>query len=242
MIEARFAGWGTAFESRTKAIQIVVDVRFDPDEIARSVLRQSSATINTHIRQKARAAVLGFERPLDAETFADLERLHIDIACAQALRVQFGSDVAVREWLRAELRRAGSRVHNRATTTSGLQVHGLNVAVPFLLSPVELTCLSAPETDRPRWLDNEVRIVADGGCRADEIPSVLDDVLRGTHMAGRPVVEVGPWPPIPVRDALLGWRNQARRLHGLSEDVLPIQAEWRVLLEHRRIKVVSAFG
>ncbi|MGC5796148.1 hypothetical protein [Sphingomonas sp. NFX23] len=225
-----------------KAIQFIVDVRSDRDEIAASILRQSRATIDMHIRRKARAAVLGFERPLDAEAFADLDRLHIDVACEQALRAQLGSDAAVREWLRNEMRRARSRRHDRATTRPGLQVHGLNVAVPFLLSAVELTRLSTPVAGRPRWLDNEVRILEDGICSADEITSVLDDVLCGTQMAGRPVVEVGAWPPMPVREALLGWRNQARRHHGLSDDVLPIQAEWRILFEHHRVKVVSAFG
>ena len=242
LIEARFAGWGSAFEPRTKAIQLVVDVRSDPDDIARSVLRQSSATINVHIRRKARAAVLGFECPLGIDAFADLDRLHIDVACAQALRARFGSDSAVREWLRAELRTAGSSTRDRSAARPGLRVHGVNLAVPFLLSPVELTRLSAPEAGRPRWLDNEVRMLENAARGIDEIPSVLDHVLRGTHMEGRPVVEIGTWPPLPVRDALVGWRNQARRHHGLPEDFAPVHAEWRILFEHRRTKVVSVFG
>jgi len=79
---------------------------------------------------------------LGVDAFADLDRLHFDVACAQALRARFGCEAATGEWLRAELRAAGSSTRDRSAPGPGPRVRGVKLAVPFLLSSVELASLS----------------------------------------------------------------------------------------------------
>lgn len=242
LFEARFPGWGTAFEPRTKAIQFVVDLQGDRDDTAQSVLRQSKCAVDINNDQKARAAVLGFGQPLDVEQFVELDRLSIDIASAHTLHDHFGSSAAVKEWLRAGLRLAGDPSLKRSTAIRTLQVHGLTVSVPFVLAPVEVTCVPAPTAGRPRWLDNEIRMLRTDAHQSHDIPSALNEFLRETHLADRCVVESGIWPPQPLAQAVLGWRNEALRHQRLGEDALPMPEEWRIILERRAIRVVEAFG
>lgn len=107
---AVFDGWGTAFERRRMAVQILVDLDWSVDDMVLSALKQVELTLGHQKRQLVRAAAAGIPSPLDLEAFTDPRRLRIDIAAAVALRQHLGSDPAARAWIKDQLRLASGQV------------------------------------------------------------------------------------------------------------------------------------
>ncbi|MBP2513771.1 hypothetical protein [Sphingomonas sp. PvP018] len=240
VFRAVFDGWGTAFEKRRIAVQILVDLNWCVDELVLSVLQQAELTFRHQAHQRVRAAASGIMSPLDMDAFMDRRRLRIDIAAAIALRGQLESDAAVMSWIEDQLRLASGQMHTPGQRPLA-RVHGFVLAIPFALNPMELPTVADGRNGRSRWLDNEISISPYTVEQRKGAFAAAIRVLQDTPLDGRPIVTGSIWPCDAAE------RGIARAATGSGASVtidpkdLPERREWRFLLERRLVGVDEVF-
>jgi hypothetical protein len=240
VVRARIEGWGAAFEARTFSEQIVVDLRQGHDELVQSALVQAATLLQAQMRQRARAAVQGIQRPLCGEEFSDPSRLSLDVACARVLHAAIGSDAAVVSWLRSELAKAATS-RMVSANASHVRVHGLRLAVPVLLCPTDMTRVCRPRAGRPLWLDDQVSVLSTDAASVDRLRNVNEDALRDTPLRGRTLQEDEPWPGNAVVDFVARGKFDLSANESEARRPEPIIRERRFRLERHLIGVAEAF-
>lgn len=143
-----------------KAIQFVVDLHSKRAAIARSLLRQSSATIEAHFRQKVRAAVLGLKRLLDAEAFADtIASTSPSPSPSPARRLSARSSVPMSRSENSGVRSFARRDPRRAIVRRRGPEYGCMASTWSVVPPVasRIGMPPAPEAGRPGgWTTRQV--------------------------------------------------------------------------------------
>ena len=240
VVRARIEGWGAAFEPRTVSEQIVVDLRQGRDELAQSALAQASTLLQAQLRRRARAAAQGISRPLRPQEFSDPARLSIDMASARLLHEAFGSDAAVVSWLRGELATAATS-RMASANPSHVRVHGIRLAIPFLLFPTHMTSVARPRDGRPLWLDDQIAVLSTDAALLDRLRDPNEDALRDTPLRGRTLRKDEPWPCNAV-DAFIanGGFGPLAKVSGTHAPE-PAFRERRFPVERRLIKVAETF-
>lgn len=237
---AVFDGWGTAFERRRMAVQILVDLDWSVDDMVLSALKQVELTLGHQKRQLVRAAAAGIPSPLDLEAFTDPRRLRIDIAAAVALRQHLGSDPAARAWIKDQLRLASGQVALAGRRPSA-RVHGFVLAVPFLLDPMGLLTGAESRGGRPRWLDNEMAVSSYTVAERDGAFAAAVRAMTDTPLEGRAIVTGSIWPSDAAERAIDRTVAEGASIT-IDPGDLPERREWRFTIERRLVGVDEAFG
>lgn len=225
-------GWGAAFERRRITMQAFVDLQWDVERMVSETLTGTEQFVRSQNSRRIRAAALGIDGPLDEQSFADPTRLRIDVAVAEALHAQFGSDAAVRNWTVDQLRRFVGRYDAGCV----IQVRGRTLAVPIELSSQEVVTDRSHQWDRPCWIDSVVSISPYGPDERERALAAMTDMIAMTPLKDRPLVEGSAWPTEELRNAI----GQAKHLRGIVDDERTT-TEWRFALEPRMIGFAEAF-
>jgi hypothetical protein len=229
-------GWGAAFERRRIACQIVIDLRWNTDELIKAVLKKEAGFVSSQCARRIRASASGIAKPLDAETFTDLGRLKIDIAVARALHDQFGSDEAVRDWMTEQLRMFMGRYDKSCV----LQMHGFTVAVPIALPSLEVIPDRTAIWNRPCWIDDMVSITQYTPSEGDDARAAIIRMLEDTPLRGRTLLDASVYPTDEMQQAIA--KTRARRGMDDGDERPPERNEWRFAVEPRLVSFVEAFG
>lgn len=233
-----FDGWGPGFERMRTAFSLVIDLRWDVDMLAVSVLNQAASTIAEQNLRRVRAAAQGISAPLDADAFADPRRLLIDAAAAQALRQCLGSDAAARSWTENQLRKVAAR-HVDPVGRTAVRMDGLTLGIPFALGPLKLLSSMDDGDRRVRWIDNEIRMPSSRRSDARHAYSMATRVLLGTPLEGRLMVASSAW----SSDGAVRTKAAGRRGPVAPSSLAPsVIGEWRFLLERRLVRFCEVFA
>lgn len=240
-VRIELQAWGPAFEQRTISKSITIDLKAGRLELVTSVLEQCDLLISSQMRTRVRAAALGISEPLGREAFMDLGRLRIDIAAAETLGRLYGSEDGARDWLKQELGLCWDR-GKRPSQRPLIHLHGLTIAIPFQLSPLELADPSPQHRcGRPLWLDDEIRIARIRGATDADMANTASTVLQASPLANRAVIAECAWPPRGRSDAFRPLIQKIADAHGLRADDLEPAKEWRLQVEPLRVSTAEAF-
>jgi hypothetical protein len=225
-------GWGAAYERRRIATQTFVDLRWDVERLVTETLKACDAFVRSQNSRRIRAAALGIDGPLRGECFADPTRLLLDVAAAEALHAQFGSDAAVRDWAVDQLRRFVGRYDAGCV----IQVRGRILAVPIELSSQQVVVDRAHQWDRPCWIHGTVGISPYGPDQRRDAFSAVAEMIAPTPLGDRTIVDGCAWPTPDIQDAIA----RSRRLQNVDDETKPT-TEWRFSLETRIVGFAEAF-
>ena len=240
ILRVRIRGWGAAFEAREVSAQIIADLRQSKDDLAKTVLAQTSTLVGIQSRLRGRASAQGIMHPMDEEEFCDPARLSIDIDAARLLQRKLGCDRDVVAWMRAGLL-ARARSSMISATGAAVRVHGLRLVVPFLLQPSEITCASTPRPGRPIWIDDRIGVLEVDHAAIVDLSSGGHVTFTGTPLEERALTVASSWPPEAFNGLLDAFRSKPSSAPSRIPDGASLPREMRFFLEPRLVRIAEAF-